>query len=1515
MPSRKAPRRKSRPPQKRVKIAPASANLPAKGATEGGDGAAAKPDNKFPIVGIGASAGGLEAMTRLLRALPNDNQMALVLVQHLDPKHESMLVDILSRETRIAVREVRDGMKAEPRHLYVIPPNASMELVDGSFHIGKRRATSRVPLPIDEFFTSLAEIQKSASIGVILSGNASDGMLGMRAIKAEGGITFAQDESAQFQGMPRAAISAGAVDFVMAPEEIARELERVAHHPFLYVEKGREQRPDGETLRKIFGMIRSATGVDFSFYRQTTILRRLARRMAINKVVSYSEYLAMLRKTPAEVNALFDDFLISVTAFFRDPETFDLLQQRVIPDLLKDRPNDQPMRVWVPGCATGEEAYSIAISVVEAQEPSRPVDVQIFATDVSDQAVDHARQGVYDESSLHNVSAERLRRFFNKVDGRYQVAKSIRDICIFARQNVATDPPFSHLDILSCRNLLIYLEPTLQRRLLPLFHHVLKPNGFLVLGPAESAASFGDLFTPIDKRQRIFTKRVSGSRPAPLAIMPRQFGEPTRIGGVTPRAREEVAGLDLPREIDRVLLGRYAPPSVVINSNLEIVQFRGKTGAVLEPPSGAANLNVLAMAREGLLPDLRAAIHKAKTRDVRARKDGIRVRSNGGFRTVDLEIVPLKSGGASGRLYLLVFEVHPELKPAPRAEERARVRQDGLKMSAARREIERLTKELVSTKEYLQAVIEEQESTNEELKSANEEILSSNEELQSTNEELDTAKEELQSANEELTTLNEELQNRNAQLSRANDDLVNLLHSVQIPIVMLGSEGRIRRFTPAAEKLLNLIPSDVGRPLQNIRPNLSVPDLASLVLETVDTITAKQLEIRDNEGCWHLMRIQPYRTLDNKIDGAVLSFIDIDAQKTSAIDAEKARDYAEAIVETVPEALLVLDAEFSVQRANTAYYRLFRTTAEQTTGWSLFELGGGHWDVPGLRKRLQENHTQEIEVEKEFDRIGRRTMLLRARWARFGADGGGHVLLSIEDVTDRRVAERQLQSSEAQYRGVFESPSEGAIVLDAETGQIADANRYLTEFLGITREKLVGKKPWELAFFGGAENLRRWIAGIEGAAPLGDLTLSNPDGRVILMEPVQRVFLPGARKQLTLMDVTQRRRLEQELRHVQKMESIGRLAGGMAHDFNNILNIISAYAESLKRGGEPAKVSDAAAAISKSVARGAGVVRQLLTFARKDEAAFRAVAINDVVREAAQIVGETFPKNLKVSTDLADKLPDVMADPDQVHQALLNLFVNARDAMPQGGELRLSTRKLDQKAVRERHPEATAVSYVRIEVTDTGEGMDDETRARVFEPFFTTKERGAGSGMGLAVVYGVVASHRGFVDVESAPGKGTTFRLDFPVLAARLERGAKRPRRSGPAPGGSETILFVEDEKELLESVAELLKQEGYKVLTAHTGEDALQIYREKGGEISLVVTDVELPEMSGWDAFRKIHDANPDVRAVMVSGYLDPPMRARMLEGGAKGFLRKPYTLDEMLRTMREVLDEAPPGREKAGK
>ncbi len=964
----------------------------------------------FPIVGIGASAGGLEAFSELLRQLPLKTGMAFVLVQHLDPKHSSELREILARTTKIPVAEVTDGTVVRPDHIYVIPPNTVMAIKGGVLRLSARVLTHGQHLPIDHFLRSLADDSADRSISVILSGTASDGTEGSRAIKASGGITFAQDEqSAKYGGMPQSAVNTGCVDFVLPPSAIAHELARVGQHPYLApaaTEKPELAIAPGNQMETLLSLLRVASGVDFTHYKHTTLQRRIKRRMVLHKLEKVGEYVRFIKNKPGELDELYKDILIHVTSFFRDPEAFEALHKHVFPNLFQDH-KAGTIRVWVPGCSTGEEVYSLAMAMLEyiwleTQKTARPapgsVPFQIFATDISEGSLDRARAGLYSAAAVAEVPPERLRRFFVKLDGGYQINKSVREMCIFARQNVAKDPPFSNLDLITCRNLLIYLGAVLQKRVIPTLHYALKPDGYLMLGGAESLGSFAEYFTPVDKKNRLFQKKKSASRLATY-FSGVEYG--IRRVEDNKAAREPEAVSTVEKAADRVLFSRFVPASIVLNEEMEIVQFRGKTGAYLEPASGHPTFNLVKMAREGLLVDLRAALTKARKERASVRKEGVIIQSNGGTREVNLEVTPLRGEGMPERFYLVVFQDAQVSEPVKNRKGNKRA---SASKSASASENERLQREANQLREQLQGLIEDHETVTEEFKASNEEVMSANEELQSTNEELETAKEELQSTNEELTTLNEELQHRNAELSLANNDLLNLLDNVSIPVVIVGNYLHIRHFTPPAQKLLNLLPGDIGRRLNEIRPNVNVPDLGAMARETIDTMSTHELEVRENEnGKWHLMRVRPYKTWDNKIEGAVVSFQDIDALKRNL---EQAQLYADAISETAREAILVLDSNLRVTNANPAFYRNFEVSRAETENRAIYDLGDKQWNIPKLRELLERilpnnELVEDFEVRHDFPHLGPRVMMLNAR--RIEPHPGQQViLLHIEDATGKK---------------------------------------------------------------------------------------------------------------------------------------------------------------------------------------------------------------------------------------------------------------------------------------------------------------------------------------------------------------------------------------------------------------------------------------------------------------------------------------------------------------------------------
>jgi two-component system CheB/CheR fusion protein len=730
----------------------------------------------FPIVGIGASAGGLEALSELLGALPSKAGMAIIVVLHLDPDRESHVLELLAKRTALRVVEAHDGLTIEPDSLYLIPPNATLTVVDGQLKLTKRPPAPARHLPVDALFRSLAHAHPDRTVSVVLSGGDSDGSLGSRAVKHGGGITFAQEPtSARVPSMPRNAIETESIDYVLRPSQIAHELLRLVRHPYLHsvasetlladVPDDQEEKPSDElSLRRVFRRLRAAHGVDFTHYKRSTLRRRLARRMALQKVDSLTDYVALIEGDATEAATLHQDFLIRVTGFFRDPESFDALRETVFPQLCEGRSAKDPIRIWVPGCATGEEAYSIAICLLEFfGDRAPPEGLQIFGTDVSHSAIEKARAGYYLHSISDEVSAERLKRFFVKQDDQYRIAKNIRELCIFARQDVTRDPPFSRLGLVSCRNLLIYLDATAQRRVMQVFHYSLLPRGFLVLGPSESVGHASDLFELADKQHRIYTRKSAPSSGA--------FRGTHRSSGAYARPRD-VDDNELPaildaesaeREADRLLIARFAPASILIDDSLNILQFRGETGRYLEHASGTSSLNLNRVARPELLVEIAPAIQEARATGSEIRREGLNV---GEMRNISVEIIPLKRL-SSERCYLIVFDdgfgrLNARREMAPVV---------SLTESEKDRRLAQAEREIVSIRDYLEATMEEHEAVREELRSAHEEVLSANEEFQSTNEELETAKEELQSANEELTTTNDELRDRNRELAALNAEL------------------------------------------------------------------------------------------------------------------------------------------------------------------------------------------------------------------------------------------------------------------------------------------------------------------------------------------------------------------------------------------------------------------------------------------------------------------------------------------------------------------------------------------------------------------------------------------------------------------------------------------------------------------------------------------------------------------------------------------------------------------------
>jgi two-component system CheB/CheR fusion protein len=1494
------------------------------------------------VVGVGASAGGLEAFRQLLKALPVDTGMAFVLVTHLDPRHESILPNLLAKATHLPVSEAEDGTPVAPDHVYVMPRNTSMAIEGGALRLSPREKGRGQHRPIDAFLRTLAEDQNSRAIGVILSGTATDGTLGLEAVKAEGGITFAQEpKSAQYDSMPRSAIVAGCVDFVLTPEGIAQELARISRHPYVAPaatgEPGAEEAAQPAVkngFNRILALLRRVTSVDFTLYKANTLRRRIRRRMILNKLDGLGEYAEYLRKNPLEVENLYQDILINVTSFFRDPEAFEALKEKIFPGIVEHRAPDEPVRIWVVGCSTGEEAYSIAMAFSEfVSERAEHIPVQIFATDLNERSVERARAGLYSKNITEDVSLERLRRFFTEADGGYRICKPLRDMCVFARQNIIADPPFSRMDLISCRNLLIYLEPVLQKQILPLLHYALNPAGVLWLGHSETTGVASDLFEPEDKRNRFYARKLATGRPRLHYPTGAQAREQTpekdtvrrqamaRMGVVVTSGEAEAQ-----READRIILARYAPATALINEEMIVLQLRGDTSPYLDQLPNKATRNLLKLAREGLLVAMREAVDKARQNESPVKKENLRVKFDGMTGDVNLEVIPLRHPASQERHFLILFE-------AAEAADRGGGRDAGdRRRKSEERQIKQLSQELASARDYLQSMMEEYEATNEELQSASEEAQSSNEELQSINEELETSKEELESSNEELITLNEELNNRNAELGRLNSDLFNLLGSVQMPILMLDNQLRIRRFTPAAEKLLNLIPTDVGRPISDLKLNLDCPDLERLTAEVIDTVSVKEVEAQDGVGRWHSLRVRPYRTLENKIDGAVITLVDIDALKKTGREIEAARDYAEAILRSARDPLLVLRADLTVESANDAFYKTFKVKPAETEGRLIYELGGRQWNINRLRRLLDEiilrnSSFNDFEVMREVPGIGMRSMLLNARRLDNREGGPERILLGLEDVTERK----EVELARAQLAAIVNSSDDAIVAVDLD-GFITSWNQGAEYLYGYTAQEAIGQHIamlFQSAHFEEEkvildrmrcgehvqhfESVSRRKDGSEFAISLTVSPIKNVQGEIIGASRIAR-------------DVTERKRAEETIRALYEQESAARAESDqvnrlkdeflatVSHELRSPLNSILGWSKML--GGKRLDEEQSARALEviyNSARAQNQLIGDLLEVSRIITGKLRLdvsmvdlipiiEAAIDVVRPAADA------KQIRLISSLDPTAGPVSGDANRLQQVVWNLLSNAVKFTPAGGHVGV---RLGRDG-----------ASVTITVSDNGVGIEPEFLPFVFDRFRQfeggTARPSGGLGLGLSIVRHLVELHGGTVSAASrGRGQGATFIVTLPLGPTREE--ATVVERDRPAVAGEISqsrapspdllsdlrVLLVDDEPDARNLLGLILMSYEAEVRDCASAAEALQTLDEWRPDV--LVSDIGMPVEDGYELMRKIRAREPErgglIPALALTAYARAEDAQRALEAGYQAHVPKPVEPAELATAVANIV------------
>ena len=919
----------------------------------------------FPVVALGGSAGSLEALEHFFLNMPPDAGVAFVVVVHQLPTSDLHLADTLRTYTRLPVQTVEDGTAVQPDHVYVIPPGKDMSILHGTLLLFTPVLTRAHWLPIDFFVQSLAKDARDRAVCVIFSGLGSDGTIGLKMVMENFGMVMVQaPETAEFDSMPRSAIATEFVDFVLPPEQLPAKLLAYLREPALNRlarDKEDEAAMPVQALQKIFLLIRAHTGHDFSLYKRNTVFRRLERRMNSHQIKELAQYVRYLQETPAEVELLFKELLIGVTKFFRDPDAFEGLKNQLLP-LVRQKPADGTIRVWVPGCSTGEEAYSVAMLLQECldqEDASRYLKVQLFATDLNADAIEFARAGTYPENIVADVSPERLARFFTKTDGHYQIRKDVRDAVVFAAHDLNRDAPFTKLDLLCCRNLLIYLSGELQKTLIPVFHYALHANGLLFLGPSENLMGYQELFAPLDVKWKIYRRTDAASALGRVVNFPfalaRQQQLPSHplpaMAPISPRKSGPFAA-----HIQKVLLRAFTPPAVVINPKGDILYVNGRTGKYLEPAPGLGGLNVFDMARDELNYEISGAVHRANDQKEEVVVEKVKVKTDAGYQLVRLRVRCLEQPEELAGLLLLAFEDVPTPRRLRRGKNTPAAGRDALQ--------ETLENELAYTKQRLQNTIEEMESSLEELKSTNEELQSANEELQSTNEEAMTNKEEMQSLNEELMTLNLQYMSKTKELTEAANDMKNLLDSTEIATIFIDNDMVIKRFTPPVTRVINLLPADLGRPLTHFTNNLEYPTLVQDVQLVLDRLVNVETNIRTKEDEWFVMRILPYRTLDNYISGAVITFTDITGLKALEQQLQDSTALAESIVETVRESLLVLDAQLRVVAVSEAFERRFGVSPGAAKGQTLTELQAGAWQQPALLDCL---HALAEDADQSFE--------------------------------------------------------------------------------------------------------------------------------------------------------------------------------------------------------------------------------------------------------------------------------------------------------------------------------------------------------------------------------------------------------------------------------------------------------------------------------------------------------------------------------------------------------------------
>jgi two-component system CheB/CheR fusion protein len=1432
------------------------------------------------VVGIGASAGGLEALQTLLRGVVPGRGLAFVVVFHLDPEARNLLPEILSHTSPLPVRELTDGTVVEADYVYTAPVQRLVELSGGQFRLVRAEAIEDRRTPIDHFLQSLAHDQQNHAVGIILSGAGSDGTQGLKAVGDAGGMTLVQDPStARFEGMPRSAAEIGAADHVLPPEAMVEELLAYAAHLRATTEND-EQRLRQEVeavLPTVCDQLAQATGHNFKHYKTSTLVRRVMRRIAVLRISSAREYLERLKGDGVEADNLFRELLISVTAFFRDPDAFETLAREVLPQLFAQRSPGDSVRVWVPGCATGEEAYTLAMLMIEQMDRlDHPPELQIFATDIDEQALSFARHGIYPLGIADELTPERLKRFFVRSGQTYQVSKALRELVLFSVHNLINDPPFSRLDLISCRNVLIYLGTHLQKKLVPVFHYALRPGGYLFLGPSENLNSHRELFRPVDIKQRISQRLPTSIRPAELLAS--RSGPPTPV---RPSHISSGDGTDIYLVMQRITLDEFAPKTVVVNEQGQIVCASGNLEKYVTVSAGEFHNSVTRMARDGLKVGLRSALAEAIKTRRKVVHDGLMLRTEAGVQRVMITVQPMPQLGEESGLFYIAFQdvgrvvVPGEVSDLPRSEEAATV-------------IEQLERELATVREDLEKTVQDLEAANEELKSSNEELLSMNEELQSSNEELETSKEEVQSANDTLL--------------RVNTDLENLLASTRVGTLFLDEVGHIRRVTPAARAVYNLLPSDVGRALSDITHNAKhMPPLPAFsVVRQLTTPHEDEVEMRD--GTWFLRRVLPYRTSEGVAGGVVVTFTEVTELKRAESTVRETLARLEAserlyrgIGESIDFGVWVCDPEGRNTYLSESFLQLVGLTQEQCadfgwtqvlhpderektiTAWKECVRLGGLWDV----------EHRFLGVDGKWHPVLARGVPVRDEQGQLLCWAGINL-----DMARQKAIEESLRTHERELRSIADNTPDMLSRFDRDR-RFVFVNEAIERLTGKRWEQFIHRTVRELDL--PVELCLMWEEAIDRVFETGqprsfEFSQEHETGQRhyrVRLVPERDVQGSVAHVLAVSQDITVTRQAEEALREADRRKD--EFLAILAHELRNPLAPVRnglRLLESVRSESEAAAVRKM---MERQLAHMVRLVDDLLDVSRI------ARGIVELKRETVELatIVETALESSRPLIDAAEhhlsvSLPPqavwLEADLTRLAQVFNNLLTNAAKFTPRGGRIVLETRIEGED--------------VLVRVTDTGMGISEQMLSRVFD-MFTQAHRSidraqGGLGIGLGLARRLVEMHRGSITVESpGMGAGSTFTVRLPVLAVpqlSVHTEPSMDRLPEPnTPSGGLRILVVDDNTDGAESLARLFELMGHRPSLAHTGPHALEAARTSRPQV--IFLDIGLPGMSGYEVARKLREEEDGEGPVLVAltGWGSERDRKAAKEAGFDHHLVKP--------------------------